>query len=176
LCVVCICAVCAIVASVGAATACRLMWVTAAYQGTPNAVDLYDSATGTWSTAQLSVGRYNLAATSVGKVAIFAGGFGGNYFFRCLLKNSCGIVAYACGVFVPCALLLLVVALQKLVSSSRSLQVQQYSVLWICTIVLRVHGRLLSSAWGAIILQPHLLGQWPSSRGVLGVIIFSVAC
>jgi hypothetical protein len=43
-------------------------------------VDLYNSATGVWSTAQLSVGRRNqdgsncLAATSVGNVAIFAGG------------------------------------------------------------------------------------------------------
>ena len=39
-----------------------------------NAVDLYNSASGTWSTAQLSVGRWRLAATSVGNVAIFAGG------------------------------------------------------------------------------------------------------
>jgi len=39
-----------------------------------NVVDLYNSATGTWSTAQLSVARWYLAATSVGNVAIFAGG------------------------------------------------------------------------------------------------------
>ncbi len=44
----------------------------------PNAVDLYNSASGTWSTAQLSVARYDLAATSVGNVAIFAGGTTGN--------------------------------------------------------------------------------------------------
>jgi hypothetical protein len=31
-------------------------------------------AQGTWSTAQLSVGRENLAAASVGNVALFAGG------------------------------------------------------------------------------------------------------
>ncbi len=37
-------------------------------------VDLYNSASGTWSTAQLSVARYMIAATSVGNVAIFAGG------------------------------------------------------------------------------------------------------
>jgi hypothetical protein len=37
-------------------------------------VDLYDSASGTWSTAQLSVARFMIAATSVGNVAIFAGG------------------------------------------------------------------------------------------------------
>jgi hypothetical protein len=47
-----------------------------------NAVDMYNSASGTWSTAQLSVARYILAATSVGNVAIFAGGqAGGNYGF-----------------------------------------------------------------------------------------------
>ena len=39
-----------------------------------NAVDLYNSATGAWSTAQLSVARENFAATSAGEVAIFAGG------------------------------------------------------------------------------------------------------
>jgi hypothetical protein len=39
-----------------------------------NVVDLYDSGTGRWSTAQLSLARTQLAATSVGKVAIFAGG------------------------------------------------------------------------------------------------------
>jgi hypothetical protein len=43
--------------------------------GASNAVDLYNSATGVWSTAQLSVGRSNLAATSVGNVAICAGGY-----------------------------------------------------------------------------------------------------
>ena len=39
-----------------------------------NVVDVYNGATGTWSTAQLSVGRMVLAATSVGNVALFAGG------------------------------------------------------------------------------------------------------
>jgi hypothetical protein len=42
-----------------------------------NVVDLYDSGTGQWSTAQLSQARYQLSATSVGTVAIFAGGSGG---------------------------------------------------------------------------------------------------
>ena len=37
-------------------------------------VDLYDSGTGRWSTAQLSQARSQLSATSVGTVAIFAGG------------------------------------------------------------------------------------------------------
>jgi hypothetical protein len=39
-----------------------------------NVVDLYDSGTGRWSTAQLSQARQSLSATSVGTVAIFAGG------------------------------------------------------------------------------------------------------
>ena len=39
-----------------------------------NIVDLYDSGTGLWSTAQLSQARSDLSATSVGTVAIFAGG------------------------------------------------------------------------------------------------------
>ena len=43
--------------------------------GYSNVVDLYNSASGTWSTAQLSVARHELAATSVGNVAIFAGGY-----------------------------------------------------------------------------------------------------
>ena len=39
-----------------------------------NVVDLYHSGTGRWSTAQLSQARFDLSATSVGMVAIFAGG------------------------------------------------------------------------------------------------------
>ncbi len=49
------------------------MRVTAGGEGS-NAVDLYNSASGTWSTARLSVARWSLAATSVGNVAFFAGG------------------------------------------------------------------------------------------------------
>jgi hypothetical protein len=37
-------------------------------------VDVYNSAIGAWSTAQLSVARFKLAAASVGNVAMFAGG------------------------------------------------------------------------------------------------------
>jgi hypothetical protein len=40
-----------------------------------NVVDLYDNRTGRWSTAQLSLARKYLSATSVGTVAMFAGGF-----------------------------------------------------------------------------------------------------
>ncbi len=55
------------------ATALCLTHATAA-----DAVDLYNSATGKWSTAQLSVGRRQFSATSVGGVALFAGGYSGN--------------------------------------------------------------------------------------------------
>jgi hypothetical protein len=48
-----------------------------------NRVDLYNSATGTWSTAQLSVARFELAATTVGNTAMFAGGWTQNQGRRC---------------------------------------------------------------------------------------------
>jgi hypothetical protein len=42
--------------------------------GASDAVDIYNSSTGTWSTARLSVARHSLAATSVGNLSLFAGG------------------------------------------------------------------------------------------------------
>ena len=56
---------------------CRLMRCIAEWDECcpSNVVDLYNSATGTWSTAQLSVARDRIAATSVGNVALFAGGY-----------------------------------------------------------------------------------------------------
>ncbi len=50
------------------------MRATAGNFGASNVVDVYNGATGAWSTAQLSVARSNLAAASVGNVAFFAGG------------------------------------------------------------------------------------------------------
>jgi hypothetical protein len=47
-----------------------------------NVVDLYDSGTGGWSTAQLSQARSSLSATSVGTVAIFAGAVLGSKLLR----------------------------------------------------------------------------------------------
>ena len=90
------------------------MGVTAGF-GYSNAVDLYNGASGTWSTAQLSVARSSLAATSVGNVAIFAGGTAGNcsltlfvegllfglmrvgdcVTFACLRRAACCFVVYA---------------------------------------------------------------------------------
>ena len=52
---------------------CHLMRATAVAWS--NAVDLYNSITGAWSTAQLSEARSDFAATYVRNVAIFAGGW-----------------------------------------------------------------------------------------------------
>ena len=55
-----------------------------------NVVDLYDSGTGRWSTAQLSQAREELSATSVGTVAIFAGGNNGKLLrilFVCCVRD-----------------------------------------------------------------------------------------
>ena len=63
--------------------------------GPSPAVDVYNGATGAWSTAQLSVARYYLAAASVGNVALFAGGADGSALFvqggggRCLWLRAC---------------------------------------------------------------------------------------
>ena len=53
------------------------MRATAGDDSRSNVVDLYDSGTGRWSTAQLSQARGALSATSVGTVALFAGGSDG---------------------------------------------------------------------------------------------------
>jgi hypothetical protein len=66
----------------------------AAAGGYSNAVDLYNSASGTWSTVQLSVGRSDLAATSVGNVAIFAGGYAG--MFRVALCQGVRLLVLIC--------------------------------------------------------------------------------
>ena len=90
------------------------MGVTAGYVAS-NAVDLYNGASGQWSFAQLSVARHSLGATSVGNMAIFAGGEGGNcgltlfvdgllfglmsvgdgVTFACLRRAACCFVVYA---------------------------------------------------------------------------------
>ena len=65
---------------------CRLMKV-ASGGPSSNAVDLYNSASDIWSTARLSQGRRDAAATCVGNVAIFAGGITGGHIF--MLKGCC---------------------------------------------------------------------------------------
>ncbi len=114
------------------------MGVTAGVGGYSNAVDLYNGASGTWSTAQLSVARAYLAATSVGNVAIFAGGYsyagncsltlfveglllglmsvGDGVMFACLRR---GVGCCVCGAG-GCRLMV-------------SLQVENIPMLWTCT-------------------------------------------
>jgi hypothetical protein len=57
-----------------------------------NVVDLYDSGTGQWSTAQLSQAREFLSATSVGTVAIFAGGWHSSKLLRILFVCCEGLL------------------------------------------------------------------------------------
>ncbi len=81
--------------SVCASTASSLTRATADGFGYFNIVDVYNGATGVWSTAQLSVARYGLAAASVGNVALFAGGYKGSALFvqggggRCSWLRAC---------------------------------------------------------------------------------------
>ncbi len=117
-----------------------------------NATDLYNSPSGTWSTAQLSVARSYLAATSVGNVAIFAGGavsgdfsltqFVGGLLFG-LMRVGDG-VTFACLRRAACCFVV-VYAAQEVVVSLGSLQVVDVPMLWTCTTVHRAHGRLRSS-------------------------------
>jgi len=51
------------------------------------AVDLYDLSTEVWSTAQLSVARMSFAATSVGNVALFAGGYAFSSALLCIYRK-----------------------------------------------------------------------------------------
>ncbi len=95
------------------AAACRLTKVTADSGAMSKVVDLYNSASGTWSTAQLSVARWRLAATSVGNVAIFAGGQEGNSSFAyCVeglllallfLGDDCLRLVVCCCLRLPCS-------------------------------------------------------------------------
>jgi hypothetical protein len=91
------------------------MSVTADNSGTQfysDAVDLYNSASGTWSTARLSVGRALLAATSVGNMAIFAGGLTGNCSFA-VCDCIAGLYWSCCVCMRRFACCLLVFALQQ---------------------------------------------------------------
>jgi hypothetical protein len=63
-------------AVVGLVIACACLMPCTADNRESNAVDIFNVTSPTWSTAALSVGRSNLAATSLPnvRVAIFAGG------------------------------------------------------------------------------------------------------
>ena len=91
--------------------------------GPSNVVDVYNGLTGAWSTAQLSVARQDLAAASVGNVALFAGGATGS----ALLCREGGVRLHfllrACFVFCACCSIAVLFALRPLPLSRAPLQV-----------------------------------------------------
>jgi hypothetical protein len=98
-------------------TACCLTRATAGGVAS-SAVDLYNSATGMWSTAQLSVARYNLAAVSVGNVALFAGGYNGSALLCMGGGGGDGVLMVACVLTVcVCCSVLVMFALRPLALS-----------------------------------------------------------
>ena len=75
--------------------ACLLMRGTAGIVW--NTTDVFDSATGKWSTAELSVARAISAAVSVGRFAIFAGGQIGWAFLAAHGPGACALIFVAAG-------------------------------------------------------------------------------
>jgi hypothetical protein len=148
------------------ATHCCLMAPLADSPYQSDVVDVYNGATGAWSTAQLSVARCGIAAASVGNVALFAGGSVaiGGLLCREGVEDVCcceGLSVCAC-----CSVAVLF-ALRPLPLSRALLQVALLSImLWMCTTVQQGHGGRLSSAWRAMLSQLHLSGTWLCSLGV----------
>jgi hypothetical protein len=135
-------------------------------------VDVYNGATGAWSTARLSVARGYLAAASVGNVALFAGGATAGVL---LCREGRGlwvlfIVAFVLNVCV-CCIIAVLFAPRPLHLSCAPLQVVVILMLWMCTTEKQGHGRRLSSAWRAILLQLYLSGTWLCSLGVSQVLL-----
>ncbi len=99
---------------------CFLMRATAGNYVSSHVVDLYDSGTGRWSTAQLSQARHSLSATSVGTVAFFAGGEGSKLLriVFVLLCEGVLIVVVRC-VMGTCVLVCSVAVRERLLSYAR---------------------------------------------------------
>jgi hypothetical protein len=96
-------------------------------------VDLFNSGTKSWSTARLSLERAALAATSLGTLALFAGG------------STNGALLYIPSVFI-CFCLVVVLAACLLGLSFVPMQVSIQQMLWTCTTVNQGNGRRLASA------------------------------
>ena len=138
--------------------------------GTSNVVDVYNSATGAWSTAQLSVARSFLAAASVGNVALFAGGRNSSAFVAQGDGGGEKLFVVACVFCVcPCCGITVMFALRPIPLSCAPLQIMFLLMLWMCTTLQRGRGRRLSSAWRAMLLQLHLSETWLCSLGVGGL-------
>jgi hypothetical protein len=124
-----------------------------------NVVDLYDSGTGRWSTARLSQARAFLSATSVGTVAMFAGGELLRIVFVLLCEGV--LIAVARCVMGTWVFVFRVAVRERLLSYARHWQVVVFPMLWTCTTAEQDDGRRLSSVRGAINFQRHLLERWP---------------
>jgi hypothetical protein len=86
-----------------------------------NVVDLYNVATGAWSTAQLSVARQYIAAASVGNVALFAGGEVVSGAVLCRERRGKGVILLLrlCFVFARAAVLRSCVPCDRFLSHAR---------------------------------------------------------
>ena len=82
--------------------------------GLSNVVDLYNGATGQWSTAQLSLARSYLAAASVGNVALFAGGYNNSALFCMERGVRLHLLLRACFVFCSCCSIAVLFALRPI--------------------------------------------------------------
>jgi hypothetical protein len=69
-----LCNCCSALKIVFCASDCFFMRSTADDYNSQTAVDIFNRVTGMWSTAQLSLKRRAMGATSVGSIALFAGG------------------------------------------------------------------------------------------------------
>ncbi len=79
--------------------------------GNIDTVDLYNSASSTqpWTTSRLSLGRWHIAAASVGLLAVFAGGYAstgmffvaGEFFSGARVNSTLSLFPYVAFV-VPC--------------------------------------------------------------------------
>lgn len=113
--------------------------------GSSAAVDFYSVATGAWSTAQLSVARESLAATSVGTLALIVGGenegllFFDGYILLMIANASILSLAHYDGSLLPTILWCFIQ------TADIPLQVAPLMP-WMCTTVQQGFGPQLSSA------------------------------
>ena len=122
-------------------------------------VDLYNVDTGAWTTARLSVARYNLAAASVGNVAVFAGGTIGLWLRDDASQRGLRMFnfdVFVCVLEMCCAVARLVIAPEDVAVFSCTLLQVVCLMLLTCTTTLQGRGPQPSSAWRALVLRQHL--------------------
>ena len=138
-------------------TPCFLMQCTADTYSSVTAVDIFNSVTGMWSTAQLSTIRRALGATSVGNVALFAGGGVSDGTFVTVVWGTC---CRLCG----CRLYSLVTAVFLCSRCLFSYEQSSSRMSWIRTTSQQESGQQLSSAWHAVISQLQRYVTWHCSQ------------